>query len=160
MPTFPTGAFDFILTCPPYHDLEVYSDLPADLSTMAWGDFADAYTAIITETVRCLAPDRFAAWIVGEVRDHAGMIRELVNLTVTAHHNAGARLYNDMILMSPLGTMPARLGRQWHATRKMGRIHQYVLIFINGDPKRATQNLTGDQQPHRPEAGSAGYLLW
>ncbi|QVJ00351.1 class I SAM-dependent methyltransferase [Nocardiopsis eucommiae] len=71
-PTLPDDHFDYVFTCPPYHNLEVYSDLPEDLSNMAWADFEDAYTQIITETIRALRPNRFATWVVGEVRDYRG----------------------------------------------------------------------------------------
>ncbi|EST29641.1 hypothetical protein [Streptomyces roseochromogenus] len=30
----PTGAYDYVFTCLPYHNLERYSDHPADLSAM------------------------------------------------------------------------------------------------------------------------------
>ena len=34
---------DLIFTCPPYFDLEVYSDKENDLSNMSWEDFKDSY---------------------------------------------------------------------------------------------------------------------
>lgn len=36
---FGEHEFDFLLTCPPYADLEVYSDDPDDLSNMDYEDF-------------------------------------------------------------------------------------------------------------------------
>ncbi len=144
LPELPANAFDYVFTCPPYHNLEKYSDHPADLSNMRWKDFAEAYRDIITEAVRCLANDRFATWVVGELRNSAGAIRGLVPLTIAAHEAAGARLYNDAILMNTLGSVPMRLGAQWRVSRKMGRHHQYVLTFIKGDPKRATRAITGE----------------
>jgi 16S rRNA G966 N2-methylase RsmD len=142
-PTLPTSGYDYVFTCPPYHNLEVYSDLPEDLSNMAWGDFEDAYTHIIAETIRALRPNRFATWVVGEVRDYRGMIRGLAPLTIAAHEAAGARLYNDAVLMTALGTVAMRVGNQWRASRKMGRHHQYVLTFVKGDPKEATRAAEG-----------------
>jgi hypothetical protein len=141
LPELPSGGFDYVLTCPPYHNLERYSDHPADLSNMRWKGFAAAYQEIIAESVRCLAGDHFATWVVGEVRSSTGMIRGLVPLTVAAHEAAGARLYNDAVLMNTLGSVPMRLGNQWRASRKMGRHHQYVLTFVKGDPKKATRAL-------------------
>lgn len=141
LPELPADAYDYVFTCPPYHNLEKYSDHPADLSAMRWKEFAEVYTEIIAESVRCLAEDRFATWVVGEVRNSLGAIRGLIPLTIAAHEAAGARLYNDAILMNTLGTVPMRLGNQWRASRKMGRHHQYVLTFVKGDPKRATEHL-------------------
>ncbi|MHB6907102.1 class I SAM-dependent methyltransferase [Streptomyces sp. DB-54] len=142
LPELEEGAYDYVFTCPPYHNLEKYSDHPADLSAMRWKEFAEVYRAVIEESVRCLAEDRFATWVVGEVRNSLGAIRGLIPLTIAAHEAAGARLYNDAILMNTLGTVPMRIGNQWRASRKMGRHHQYVLTFVKGDPKRATARLT------------------
>ncbi|MFJ4796934.1 class I SAM-dependent methyltransferase [Kitasatospora purpeofusca] len=146
LPELPTGGFDHVFTCPPYYDLEVYSDDPADLSAMSWDDFKVAYEAIIAESVRCLADDRFSTWVVGEVRDRAGMIRGLVQHTIAAHERAGARLYNDGILMNTIGTMAMRLPAQWNRSRKFGRIHQYVLTFVKGDPRRAAEAVAKDAE--------------
>ncbi|MEU2514324.1 class I SAM-dependent methyltransferase [Streptomyces syringium] len=142
LPRLPGGSFDYVFTCPPYHSLERYSDHPADLSAMRWGEFEQAYREIIAETVRCLAPNRFTTWVVGEVRGSTGMLRGLVPLTIAAHETAGARLYNDAVLLNTLGTVPMRLGAQWRASRKIGRHHQYVLTFVKGDARKATAALT------------------
>lgn len=89
LPSLQQGAYDYVFTCPPYHNLEKYSDHPADLSAMRWKEFAEAYREIIAESVRCLAEDRFATWVVGEVRNSAGALRNLVPLTIAAHEDAG-----------------------------------------------------------------------
>ena len=39
--------FDFVFSCPPYADLEVYSDDPRDLSTLDYDEFRAAYANII-----------------------------------------------------------------------------------------------------------------
>lgn len=133
------GAYDLLFSCPPYADLERYSDDPRDISTMAYPAFLAAYRAIIAASVALLAPDRFIVWVVGEVRDKAGMIHGLVPDTIAAFADAGAALYNDAILVTAVGSLPIRVGRQFESGRKLGRTHQYVLVLIKGDPKRATQ---------------------
>lgn len=152
LPTLPVGAFDYVFTCPPYHNLERYTDLPGDLSTMTWDDFRDAYRHIISQAVRCLASDRFATWTVGEIRNYKGLVRGLVELTNDAHRAAGAHLYNDAVLAVPLASAPRRLPNQWRATRKMGRVHQYVLTFIKGDARKATQAIRDAAPPGRDRA--------
>jgi hypothetical protein len=42
-----TGGFDFIFSCPPYADLEVYSNLENDISNMPYDQFIKAYRDII-----------------------------------------------------------------------------------------------------------------
>lgn len=147
LPGLASGAYDYVFTCPPYHNLERYSDHPADLSAMKWEEFAEAYRHIVAESVRCLAEDRFATWVVGEIRNSAGALRGLVPLTIAAHEAAGARLYNDAVLMNSIGTTAMRLPQQWRASRKVGRIHQYVLTFVKGDAKKATRALPVPEKP-------------
>ncbi|MFD4797221.1 class I SAM-dependent methyltransferase [Streptomyces anulatus] len=138
---FADTSFDYVFTCPPYHSLERYSDHPDDLSAMTWARFERAYRTIVAESARCLAPDRFSTWVVGDVRDSAGRIRGLVPLTIAAHRAAGMHLHNDAVLLNVIGTAAMRLPAQWRVSRKMGRVHQYVLTFVKGDGKRATSAL-------------------
>jgi hypothetical protein len=130
--------FDFVWSCPPYHDLEKYSDDPRDLSNMPWEAFLEVYGAIIGEAIDHLADDRFCGFVVGEIRGKDGFYRHFVNHTVDAFERAGASYYNEALLVSPAGTLPLRSAAQFVATRKLGRTHQTVLLFVKGDPKAAT----------------------
>lgn len=130
---------DLIFSCPPYADLEVYSDDPSDLSTLKYPEFIEAYREIIKRTLSLLKQDRFACFVVGEVRgEESGFYYNFVADTIAAFQDHGARFYNEAILASPIGSLPIRAGRQFSATRKLGKTHQNVLIFCKGDPKKAT----------------------
>lgn len=133
------SEFDLVFSCPPYADLEVYSDDPADLSTMKWADFVDAYREIIAASTARLVDDRFAVWVVGEVRASSGEYLGLIPETIAAFAAAGLSFYNEMILVTPVGSNPIRAGRQFSAGRKVGKTHQNVLVFVKGDSKRATE---------------------
>jgi len=135
--TADTSSYDMVLSCPPYGDLEVYSDDPEDLSTMSHDQFITAYRAIIAAAVERMAPDSFAAWVVGDYRDKRGLYRNFVGDTISAFLDAGAGLYNEAIYVSPMGTLPLRAGRTFRASRKLGKTHQNVLVFVKGDPKKA-----------------------
>ncbi len=136
----PAGSmFDFLFSCPPYADLEVYSDDARDLSTMAYDDFLAVYRQIIERSVALLNPDRFACFVVGDVRSPKGHYRNFVSDTISAFQDAGALLYNEAILVTALGSLPIRVARQFEAGRKLGKTHQNVLVFIKGDAKKATQ---------------------
>jgi PAS domain-containing protein len=129
---------DFLFSCPPYADLEVYSDDPRDLSTMDYADFLTVYRTIIAESVALLNPDRFACFVVGDVRGPNGVYRNFVSDTIAAFQDAGAMLYNDAILVTAVGSLPIRVGRQFEAGRKLGKTHQNVLVFVKGDGRKAT----------------------
>lgn len=146
-----SGEYDFIFTCPPYGDLEVYSDDPKDISNMSEDEFDDAYCEIIGDVVSMLKDDRFACVVVGNYRDKKGFLRDLVGLTVRAMENAGARYYNDFVFVTPAGSLPIRAGKSFLATRKMGRTHQYCLCFVKGDPKKATERIGDVEIPDMAE---------
>lgn len=137
LPTMPKA--DLIFTCPPYHDLEVYSDKPNDLSNMTWGGFLSAYRDIVGRAVDQLHDDRFAVFVVGDVRDKDGNYRNLPGETIKAFLDVGCHLYNEAVLVTPAGTLPVRTGKQFRASRKMGKQHQNVLVFVKGDGRRAAQ---------------------
>lgn len=131
-------APDFVFSCPPYGDLEVYSENPADLSTMPFAAFRAAYRAIIAAACAKLKQDRFACFVVGDYRDKKGFYCNFVGETVAAFEAAGARLYNEAILVTAAGSLPIRAGKQFSASRKLGKTHQNILVFCKGDPKKAT----------------------
>jgi hypothetical protein len=135
----PDVAADFVFSCPPYADLERYSDDPADLSTLAYPEFRTAYTEIIAAACACLLPDRFACFVVGDVRDKHGMYYGLPWHTIAAFEDAGLRLYNEAVLVTAAGSLPVRAGKQFKSARKLGKTHQNVLVFCKGDPRKATQ---------------------
>lgn len=138
------GSANFILSCPPYHDLEVYSDAPGDLSNMEYDDFLVAYRAIIRRAVEKLEEDSFAAFVVGEIRHGKnGAYRNFVGDTVSAFVDAGTDYYNELILYTPLGSLPIRVGAQFEATRKIGKTHQNILVFVKGDARKAASKCVG-----------------
>ena len=138
---------DFVFSCPPYGDLEVYSDDPADLSGMEWHTFVAAYKRIILRAVGRLKDDRFACFVVGDFRDNKGFYRDLVSTTIRAFEECGARLYNEAILVTSVGSASMRVTKQFNASRKMAKTHQNVLVFCKGDPRKAAAACVGSESP-------------
>jgi hypothetical protein len=132
-------TYDLFFTCPPYADLEVYSDHPSDISNMAYADFLPIYRDIINKSCQLLNDDRFAVIVVGEVRDKKGHYYNFVGDTVTAFLDAGLVLYNEAILVTALGTVMMQASRNFPIGRKLGKTHQNVLVFLKGDSKRAVE---------------------
>lgn len=132
---------DFLFSCPPYADLEVYSDDPKDLSTMAYADFKTAYFEIIRKSCALLKNDSFACFVVGDVRDKKGNYLNFVGDTVTAFIDAGMAYYNEAILITAVGSLPIRSGRTFSASRKLGKTHQNVLVFLKGNAKKASEKI-------------------
>lgn len=136
---------DLVFSCPPYADLEVYSDDPKDLSTLGYEQFREAYFEIIKKACALLKPDRFACFVVGEVRDKKGNYYDFVGDTIKAFRAAGLSYYNEAILVTPCGSVAMRAGNSFAVSRKLGKSHQNVLIFLKGDGKKAAK-ACGDVQ--------------
>jgi len=124
-----TQMYDFVFSCPPYADLEVYSDIAQDLSAMQYGDFINAYNEIIHKAISKLKKGGYACFVVGDIRDKKGFYRDFISHTKQAFISAGALLYNEAILLQPLGTAMLRAGKIFEAGRKLTKVHENVLIF-------------------------------
>ena len=136
-------AADFVFSCPPYGDLEKYSDDPRDLSAMDWHAFVAAYKRIILRAVGKMKPDTFACFVVGDFRDSRGFYRNFVSETIDGFEQAGARLYNEAILATPVGTAAMRVTKQFESGRKLAKTHQNVLVFCKGDWRAAAAKCNG-----------------
>jgi hypothetical protein len=122
--------FDFIFSCPPYMDLEKYSDLPDDLSTLSDADFDLKYSNIINKACKILKPGCYAVFVVGDVRDNDGYYKDLITMTKMAFYKAGLKLYNEAILLeNGLNTAAMRADKQFTAGKKLVKVHQNVLVF-------------------------------
>lgn len=126
---------DLFFSCPPYGDLEQYTDDPRDLSSMDYQDFLTVYREIIRKGLQKLKPNRFACFVVGDFRDTRGFYRAFVSDTIKAFTTQGAGLYNELILLNNIGTAPMRASAVFN-NRKMVKIHQNVLVFFKGDPDK------------------------
>jgi hypothetical protein len=133
-----TKPADFVFTCPPYFDLEVYSDDPNDISNAEdIDDFFSLLEASLTHADKHLKDNRFACVVMGEVRNKTGGLHDMIGRTVQAANNIGWDYYNDGILITPVGSLALRAARIFTGGRKMARAHQYVLVFCKGDSKKA-----------------------
>lgn len=133
-------TYDLLFSCPPYADLERYSDDPADLSMLAYDDFREVHAAIIGKACERLRPDSFAVWVVGEVRDRkhpSGAYYGFVPDTVDAFKAAGLAYYGEAIFLTPIGSLPTTVAKGFEVSRKLGKTHQNVLVFVKGDARVA-----------------------
>lgn len=149
---------DLIFSCPPYADLEIYSDDPRDISTMDYKEFLAQYTVIITKACALLKPNRFAVFVVGEVRSQKkpGYYYNFVPDTIRAFEQAGLHFYNEAILITAIGTLSIRCARPFNTSRKMGKTHQNILVFVKGDPVIAAAELGVVQMDESLFAGGVG----
>lgn len=127
---------DLLFSCPPYFDLEKYSDLPNDASNQdSYEDFIQILKNAFTAAVGCLRNNRFAVICVGDVRDRkTGFYYDFCGDIKRIFKEAGVLLYNEIILVEQTASTALRAAR-YMETRKVAKMHQHILVFFKGNPK-------------------------
>lgn len=120
--------YDLVFSCPPYADLEVYSDLEGDISNMKYDDFLVAYRSIIKKSCLKLKNGGFACFVVGEVRGKDGNYIGFVPDTIRAFMDCGMKYYNEAILLNPIASASMRAEGNMK-TKKLVKVHQNILVF-------------------------------
>lgn len=123
---------DLIFSCPPYFDLEKYSDLPNDASNQDYQGFIQILDNAFTGAVKCLKENRFAVIVMSDVRDKKGYYLPICDDITRIFAKNGMYLYNEIILVNVAGTAQIRAAKAMQ-NRKVTRVHQEVLVFYKGD---------------------------
>jgi DNA modification methylase len=121
-------VFDMVFTCPPYANLEVYSNLEGDISNMDYDNFLKSYEEIIAKSCNLLKSGGYACFVVGEVRDKKGNYIGFVPDTINAFRKCGMDFYNEAIYLQGLGTAAMRANNNMK-NKKLVKVHQNVLVF-------------------------------
>lgn len=120
--------YDFVFSCPPYADLEVYSKLEGDISNMPYVNFMQSYESIIAKSCKLLKKGGYACFVVGEVRNKKGNYIGFVPDTIRAFEKCGMKFYNEAILLNAIASASMRADRNM-INQKLTKVHQNVLIF-------------------------------
>jgi len=135
---------DLFFSCPPYYDLEIYSDLEQDASNQeSYEDFYKIINKALKESMLCLKENRFAVVMCGDIRNqkdggsYYGFVEDIKNTL----REAGLKEYNDIVLINSFGTagMRARLAMR---NRKVINVKQNLLVFYKGDLKKIQDNFS------------------
>lgn len=132
---------DLLFSCPPYFDLEKYSDLENDASNQdSYEDFIKILENAFKAAVGCLKDNRFAVIVVGDVRDKStGFYYDFCGDIKRIFKEAGMPLYNEIILVETGASTALRAGR-YMESRKVAKIHQNILVFYKGKTKEIKNN--------------------
>ena len=120
--------FDLVFSCPPYADLEVYSDLEGDISNKPYKEFLRLYESIIEKSCKLLKKDGLACFVVGEVRDKKGNYIGFVPDTIRAFEKCGMKFYNEAILLNAIASASMRANGNMKS-KKLVKVHQNILVF-------------------------------
>lgn len=144
---------DLLFSCPPYYDVEVYSDLPNDASNQGtYEEFLEVLRVAFHSAIGCLRDNRFAVVVVGDVRDkRTGCYYDFVGDVKRMFKDAGMPLYNEVVLIES-GASTALRVTNCMKTRKMVKCHQNVLVFYKGDPRKIKNHFPAIEYTSEEEA--------
>jgi len=131
------GLFDCALTCPPYHDLEVYSDQEDDISNLSsYEEFNEAMRRCAHNHLPQMKPGAFVCIVVGPIRDKkTGELVDFRAHTVENFRDAGFIFWQEIILSKNFGSAAKRSTNSWKGL-KLVPIHEFLLVFRTPDAKR------------------------
>jgi len=109
------NKYDLIFTCPPYWNLETYSDQDNDMSNISdYSNFIIEMSKVYKKCVSLMHKDSYCCFVVADFRDYSEG-RKLINRLVPfvsdmirCGEDSGLALYDKVIIKKPLGTAPAR----------------------------------------------------
>lgn len=120
---------DLLFSCPPYYDLEEYSKMENDASNQeTYEDFIKILDVVFTDGIKSLKDNRFAAVVVGDIRDKNGYYYNFHEDIKFIFNKSGMLLYNELILVEMTGTAALRAENAMK-NRKTIKTHQNVLVF-------------------------------
>lgn len=132
--------YDMVFTCPPYYNLEKYTNDPNDLSNLpTYSDFLHKYSSILRKCVYELNRNAFFVIVVSEIRAsvsemdksyYRGFVPDTIQIL---RDYCGLHYYNEIILENAIGSLPIRAPKNFDRSRKIGRHHQNILVFYKGD---------------------------
>lgn len=138
---FEENSQDLLFSCPPYYDLEVYSNQENDASNQkTYEEFIGILDKAFKSAYTCLKENRFAVIVVGDVRaKKTGAYYDFPGDIKRIFREAGAYLYNEMILIETGASAAIRASTSMK-TRKVAKQHQNVLVFYKGNPREVTKH--------------------
>lgn len=151
----PEAFADVILTCPPYWNLEVYSQLPGDLSNVpTYNEFIDRLDICMHAAVRVLRDRHCIIVVVGNMRSR-GELHDIHSDTKSILRHRGCVLYNDAILKTRLHSAPFRACKTMGSACKLVSTHQNVIVACKGQVLDRLFCRSVGIQPFNPDANES-----
>lgn len=124
------GLFDMALTCPPYWNLETYSDLPNDLSNLkTYSRFNSAMLDCAHAHRKHMKPGAFVCIVVGPFRDKkTGELIDFPAHTVQNFQAADFIYWQQIVLSKNFASAAKRSTNAWRGL-KLVPAHEFLLVF-------------------------------
>jgi len=127
------NSCDFGFTCPPYFNVEVYSNLSNDLSNLkSYAEFMKLIGDCARAYFRCLKPDAFICFVTSSFRTvNTTGCNELLDFpghSIDAFKEAGFYFWQDIILSRNFASAAGRSTTSWKGKKLIPR-HERLLVF-------------------------------
>jgi hypothetical protein len=118
------------LTCPPYWNLEQYSELPEDLSNATtYAEFNAGMAFCAYNHYRHMKPGAFVCIVVGPFRDKkTGELIDFPAHTVENFREAGFIYWQQIVISKNFASAAKRSTTSWKGL-KLVPSHEFLLIF-------------------------------
>ena len=127
----PSRSADFLLTCPPYWNLERYGGPDGDLSMIDnYEEFLSALKLVISQTERILKPGSHSCWVVGMHRKPNGELVCMNHDVAAMHGHSGFTLKEEVVIARRNNGAIQRVGNFEKGNRFLVRTHEYLLTFV------------------------------
>jgi len=123
------NSVDLIFTCPPYWNLEVYEDVPDELShCRTYNEFLDKMNVCSANCFRVLKPFGFCVFVIGDWKSDGEFYHFSVDLINIFEKN---RFYtHDIAINKIYSWLSSQLTRGQNITyRYLGKMHEYIIVF-------------------------------
>ncbi len=121
---------DFLMTCPPYWNLEMYDGGANDLSMIpSYQEFLTEMEKVISETKRVLKRGAMSCWVVGLHRNTDGSLVCLNHDITRIHTSLGFKHKEEIVLNLVNNGAVQRVGNFEKGNKYLIRNHEYALVF-------------------------------
>ncbi len=122
------SSVDLVFTCPPYHRLEKYEDVPHQLSSIpSYEGFLEKIRTASYNIYRVLKPGKFVCWVCADWRD--GKAFRLFHVdTIKAFQSRGMVVHDIVIIKNKSPFVRLQAGKV-ASKRYTSKTHEYLLVF-------------------------------
>lgn len=121
---------DFLITCPPYWNLEQYNGGAGDISMApTYKDFLQSIEKCVSNSREALKSGALSAWVIGLHRDKDGSLLAMHHDLARLHLQNGFKFREEIILHQQNNGAIQRVGNFDKGSKRLVRVHEYVLVF-------------------------------
>ena len=126
------NSADFLITCPPYYNLETYKGGENDISmAKTYAGFLKGIEETVKESKRILKPGVLSCWVVGFHRDKYGGLLSIHSDIAAIHKSLGFLHKEEVILNLKNNGSLQRVGNFEKGDKRLIRTHEYLEVFVN-----------------------------